>query len=101
MSESKHTPGPWGIKPFINSPSADIDARSGESIATVWDVSDVNVEANARLIAAAPDMLDVLKSLTATARTFRNVPKDKQEWTPIDDENLDAAFALLAKIEGE
>ena len=37
-----------------------------------------------------------LRNLTATARTFRDVPKDEQDWTVTDDEALDAAFAALA-----
>ena len=44
-------------------------------------------------------LYEALKSLTATARTFRNVPKEDQEWTPVDDEALDHAFAILAEYE--
>ena len=54
-------------------------------------------EANARLIAAAPELLAVLQDLTITARTFRNVPKEDQYWTICDDDSLDAAFAAIAK----
>jgi hypothetical protein len=41
--------------------------------------------------------ISALRALTNTARTFRAVPKDEQEWTSIDDEALDAAFAILDK----
>ena len=44
-------------------------------------------------------LYEALKSLTATARTFRNVPKEDQEWTPVADEALDHAFAILAEYE--
>lgn len=37
-----------------------------------------------------------LRHLCASARTFRNVPKAEQEWTPLDDAALDAGFAALA-----
>ena len=43
------------------------------------------------------ELLAALKALTATSRTFRNVPKDEQEWTSLDDEALDNAFAVLAR----
>lgn len=42
-------------------------------------------------------LAEALRNLTATARTFRNVPKDEQDWGPTDDEALDAAFAALAE----
>lgn len=43
------------------------------------------------------ELREALNNLAATARTFRNVPKDEQEWTPIDDEALNAAYALLSE----
>lgn len=51
------------------------------------------------LVNSHAELLAALQAVTATARTFRNVPKDDQEWTPIDDEALDAAFAAIAKAE--
>ena len=47
------------------------------------------------------DLLAALEGLAATARTFRNVPKDEQEWTSIDDDALDNAFDAIAKARGE
>ena len=44
-------------------------------------------------------LYEALKFLTCTARTFRNVPKDEQEWTPVDDEALDNAFKVLIEYE--
>ena len=41
------------------------------------------------------NLLATLVALTATARTFRNVPKAKQDWGPLDDEALDGAFAAI------
>lgn len=55
---------------------------------------------DARLIAAAPDLLAALKALTLTARTFRNVPQDDQMWTSIDEDALRSAFDAIAKAEG-
>ncbi len=45
------------------------------------------------------ELLEALDNLTATARTFRNVPKDEQEWTSIDDIALDCAFKTVEKAE--
>ena len=55
---------------------------------------------NDRLRTINADLLAALKALTATSRTFRNVPKDEQEWTSLDDEALDNAFAVLARARG-
>ncbi len=62
-------------------------------------VGEFAVEECARLRALNAELVAALKALTATARTFRNVPKDEQEWTSLDDEALEAAFAALAKGE--
>jgi len=54
-SEAKHTPGPWNIR----------DARGllmGQSESAGSPLRDPEVEANARLIAAAPDLLAALKT---------------------------------------
>ena len=54
----------------------------------------------AALMAAAPEMLAALQALTITARTFRNVPKENQDWTPYDDAALDNAFAAITRAQG-
>lgn len=73
---SKHTPGPWAI-----TNTADIftplGATNAEGIAAVsndgWHIADCDmgalcldeVSANARLISAAPDLLEALEGLVA------------------------------------
>lgn len=69
----KHTPGPWNIS------SANLYAVNarGRGIATAHGTDDVNYSdffppteeaaANARLIAAAPDLLEALQMLSDTA----------------------------------
>ncbi len=58
---SKHTPGPWSVKTPLNDPRA-FDVHAGMTILTrgYWAY---NGEADARLIAAAPDLLEALKAL--------------------------------------
>lgn len=60
----KHTPGPWHVEPLRGWPS--IRTSSGSVIASM-DVEDANPitraadGANARLIAAAPELLEALE----------------------------------------
>ena len=61
MSEAKHTTGPWNV-PFRE--FTKIKAANGAHIATCHKLTNlVNLEANSRLIAAAPDLLDALKTI--------------------------------------
>lgn len=63
---SKHTPGPWVVRPKRY---LDTRRRVGPADNEFFDVayssgnSNAESESNARLIAAAPEMLDVLKAL--------------------------------------
>ena len=74
MSESKHTPGPWDVD-FSGPARLAITGPSEETIARCdmqCENGDVD-EANARLIAAAPDLLEACKAvevwvILATAR---------------------------------
>lgn len=59
MSNSKHTPGPWSRM------GRSIGVGAGE-IATAWDFDGRQI-ANARLIAAAPEMLAALKAIVDCA----------------------------------
>jgi hypothetical protein len=68
---SKHTPGPWtGYKCIEPSRAWTINASPknvvcGISGGAMIDKSDEELEANARLIAAAPDLLDALRCCLA------------------------------------
>lgn len=60
----KHTPGPWEI----SGNSFDVmTSQTGHGIATVhnWNKKDGENNANARLIAAAPELLDLAKEALA------------------------------------
>ncbi len=74
---SEHTPGPWTIStkdPFeyaINAINGDPDIHSGswDELATVYGAEDEGTlgklkgQANARLIAAAPELLEIVKAI--------------------------------------
>jgi hypothetical protein len=59
MKTTKHTPGPWRIG-ALESGQAAVDSASGAEV-TGW----VSIP-DARLIAAAPDMLEALEELCLT-----------------------------------
>lgn len=61
MTKAKHTPGPWNVAKTTFGQTI-IDAPSiGEIVCRVEEWSEKQDEANARLIAAAPELLDALK----------------------------------------
>src|SRR5687767_12765935 len=72
MSEAKHTPGPWEVSignsgsifGDLNNPVHDGDNPYIGSVAGIGVNVDIpECTANAKLIAAAPDMFDVIKEL--------------------------------------
>ena len=106
MSEAKHTPGPWRLE---------ADPAHFDSLTTVtggqrmnakphaWPAYPLTVQvggtatlhemqANARLIAAAPELLAALIAITTTRC-------DGMDITPINDA-WDMAAAAIAKVEG-
>lgn len=78
----------------------DLSAWNLESGSLICEMRD-GPSANARLIAAAPDLLAALQAVLSTYRTFRNVPKDLQEWTCIDDEAFEQGLSAIAKAKGD
>ena len=71
---TQHTPGPWRIG--IQNYHAIITGPHGLPVARTQACHDENWEANARLIAAAPELLEALElaaKLVSTAR--RHFPK--------------------------
>jgi len=61
-----HTPGPWAVNPLMLNQIATADAAHEVAQATVLHPAVVTV-ANARLIAAAPDLLKALQWYEAKA----------------------------------
>lgn len=80
---AEHTPGPW----FVASRSAGAHVNADKSevawLRSYMGVQDEQIEANARLIAAAPDLLAALK-----------LAKDHSE---LEDEVLDIVDAAISK----
>ena len=79
----QHTPGPWT---FAKGPHR-IEVHTTPALAYAFSISD---EANARLIAAAPDLLAALEALF----------EDKYLADPINADRMRAARAAIAKAKG-
>lgn len=66
-NENKHTPGPWEFSGCDHAPILHIYAPDNKHIFH-GERSQTEQEANARLIAAAPEMLEALKSASHMSR---------------------------------
>ena len=96
--KSNRTPGPW-----FNVGDTDIRAnqanQNGDHVATIWSVGEVETKANARLIAAAPELLDIAEQAVA-AFNFLSIKaashEDRQEFIRRET----AARAVIAKAIG-
>ena len=92
---SKHTQGPWK---YIGNYRPDGDGFgwfveiAPERWASVEGLTFSEAEANAHLIAAAPELLEALKWLTAEIKDCAQ-PSDWESW--------EACQAAIAKAEGE
>ena len=71
--QSKHTPGPWQYPD-----DGFVRGFDSSLIASVARGPSEYAEANARLIAAAPEMYELLEKVAKTAETAASKP-DKQE----------------------
>jgi len=94
---SQHTPGPWTVGEDEGTSKAHEILRKGHVVA--WTCShDPYEEGNARLIAAAPEMLAILQTL----KTLQDTEHKWGTWEFDTAETaIRAARALLARIEGE
>lgn len=74
MSNAQHTPGPWKINKTGSENFIGISADGHYSLADVWMIDDgvtrEQMEANARLIAASPELLEALKTMVDAIRKY-------------------------------
>lgn len=75
--QEKHTPGPWSAAPVLSFGEFEIAGANKEEVALIYGYSGGDEpganpsEANARLIAAAPELLEALKAvLDDKTRTY-------------------------------
>lgn len=86
---STHTPGPWIASKVINSDRWSVDNRTGLIVADCGQDENEYSRGNARLIAAAPDMLAALKSLAPIVEEIHG------KW----DEGMRAGKLLIALMD--
>ena len=93
----KHTPGPWSVEidHHNNAPEYIRAYADGEmyDLASVLCDETGNATANARQIAAAPDMLDVLQAIAADIENRARLGLDAPAW-------YTRARAAIAKATG-
>ena len=92
MSHSKHTPGPWSFSSDLNDKKQSIEASEFIHIALV----DASIP-NARLIAAAPEMLE---ALAAIVKAFHDDYDGNTISRPLNDA-LNRADNILLQARGE
>ena len=111
-----HTPGPWAVArkrgPLHGIGATDplaIKDSTGEYVATLGggSVHFANADANARLIAAAPDLLAALKAalpyLEHSVKFYRYQQAGHEFWPNREEAegNITEARAAIAKAEGK
>lgn len=111
MTEAKHTPGPWHydwtqkVNGVIQSYAVGPARRPLDEIDHIDTIVEVdndtnNAEANARLIAAAPELLEALEqSLDWTVDFIES--GDAGFWDVDKDENVIRMRSAIAKAKGE
>jgi hypothetical protein len=93
-SRPTHTPGPWKARIVVGPGCGSIVTESGRYIASISTQTGTG-EANAALIAAAPDLLQSLKEVFQLAAIFNH------DADPIWAAVRDKAKAAIAKAEGK
>jgi hypothetical protein len=68
----KHTPGPWEIDSILG----DTVIANGENVIAFLPLATQNREANVRLIAAAPELLDACKAVLSALESHQAYDKD-------------------------
>jgi hypothetical protein len=91
---SKHTPGPWQIHGTW--PDDVVDATGSLVVSAYGDYESPVTQANARLIAAAPELLAALEHMVAVANWSTTIQSEEQF-----DAMIASAEAAIRKAKGE
>lgn len=88
--KTEHTQGPWRIDSKTR--FGDFTIAAGENVKACEFVAKTQSEANARLIAAAPELLAALKEARAFIATITNYDASKA---------LESTWSAIVKAEGK
>jgi hypothetical protein len=91
-TNTKHTPGPWRAEKDETAEVWDIKCNLG-TVAMTDDLSPKTNEANARLIASAPELLEALKNLVSMG--WNDSPLCK-----VYEKEIQAAEKAISQAEG-
>ena len=106
----KHTPPKWKVKRWPRPKWADgfvtivADSRGNGLFESTTAGENEKVEANAKLIAAAPEMLELLKDILVEVRpeiSRINTDAGQTIFNPVATETIDMAKELISKAEGK
>ena len=102
MTKTAHTPGPWEVAYLDHNGQRVVRAEHIE-VCTCWHHSvgsiEKEMEVNARLIAAAPELLEALKKIIARHSELV-CSGDCGFWDVEDEEEMKLARAAISKAEG-
>jgi hypothetical protein len=103
VMSTQHTPGPWKVGQHLGSLSSfcvHMDAgdkgRGSEIVEAVCGLDTDQRLANARLIAAAPDLLEALQEMVSIVAIHQDATNTKFAWA-----EMEVANAAIAKATGE
>ena len=94
MSEAQHTPGPWMYHKQLNGSLTFFGENGNRVILSAARL--INQEANARLIAAAPELLAALQSIAE----YWNQDRNDEAMFDACHYAIDTAMDAIAKVEG-
>lgn len=97
MSEFKGTPGPWKISDESEKWNRIVDCHNENLIVTCYAMQSSD-DYNAKLIASAPEMLQVLQRLDAQLRKAWD--EGRLPWDVIDTETTRATKIIITKALG-
>ena len=96
---NKHTPGPWKtLNPGISSIYCTIQGANGGRVCAIGENSHENHHFNARLIAAAPDLLAACQRAVMAGGPFDD--SHSAYWT-LNADDMAAIRAAIARATGE
>ena len=102
MSEVKHTPGPWVVDGDLNIYAGDPNIGLRRDVADTFGMGGFgSVEANARLIAAAPELLEAAQKALRIAEEWIEIEVERPDALESHLRELDSVRAAIAKARGE